>query len=103
MSREINLDGMEISIIKALGFGSGEISGEALIGLVADLEEAELVDTLKGLMVMGYVSADKNSFRAGDEFRATNFHVNSGYSRELKDALNPSAREKPKSRRVRRE
>lgn len=103
MSKEIHLDGVEISIIKALGFGGGEISGEQLEERVQELEKAELLDTLRGLVMMGYVDCDKSSFKNSEEFEKAYFHVNFGYSRELKEAVNPSQREKPKSRRVRRE
>ena len=55
-SREINLDGGEISVLKALGVGSGEMTGEDLMArLGGDLVPAELIETLKGLMMLGYV------------------------------------------------
>lgn len=100
--REINLDGGETSIIKALGF-SGEMNGEDLMArLGGELVPAELIDTLKGLISVGYIEADKNGFYKEDDLKGVHFQVNSGYSRELKDALNPRP-QKPKSRRVRRE
>jgi hypothetical protein len=101
MSKEINLDGTETSIIKALGFGSGEMSGATLASLASELGSAELIDTVKGLISVGYVSCDR-SFQDEEEFKVVNFHINSGYARELKEALNPG-RPQPKSRRVRRE
>jgi hypothetical protein len=101
MGRDINLDGSEVTIIKALGFGGGEISGESLLQKIPELQFADLVDTLRGLVSMGYVNADKGSFQAEEEFKKVNFHVNSGYSRDLRDALDP--RPQTKSRRVRRE
>ena len=100
--REINLDGGEISIIKALGTGGGEIDGETLLERVSELDEAELIDTLKGLIALGYVSSDKNSFHNKEELRKGNFQVNSGYAKDLREALDPRP-EKPKSKRVRRE
>src|SRR5690242_18832122 len=101
--REINLDGGEISVIKALGVGSGEMTGEDLINRIGgDLVPAELIDTLKGLMMLGYVDADKNAFYNLDEFKAIHFRVNSGYSKDLREALNPQPQQK-KSKRVRRE
>lgn len=101
--REINLDGGEISVIKALGVGSGEMSGEDLISrLGGELVPAELIDTLKGLMMMGYVEADRNAFYNVDELKAIHFRVNSGYSKDLREALNPQPQPK-KSKRVRRE
>jgi hypothetical protein len=53
-------------------------------------------------MSLGYVDADRNSFYKKEELESNVFRVNSGYSKELKDALNPRP-EKPKSKRVRRE
>ncbi len=102
MPYEIQLDGCEISIIKALGLGSGEIDGATLIERCADLEFAELLDTIKGLVALGYVETDGQSLHNKEEMEKAHFHVNSGYSKDLKDALDP--REEPKkSKRVRRE
>ncbi len=101
--REINLDGGEISVIKALGFGSTEVTGEDLMAkLSGDLVPAELIDTLKGLMMMGYIEADKGSFYNVDELKVVHFRVNSGYGKDLREALNPQPKAK-KSKRVRRE
>jgi len=102
--REINLDGGEISVIKALGVGSGEMNGEDLMTrLGGDLVPAELMDTLKGLMMMGYVEADKSSFYNTEDLKVVHFRVNSGYSKDLREALNPQQGKPKKSKRVRRE
>ncbi len=101
MAREINLDGSEISIIKALGLGGAELSGETLTEKIPDMMPVELADVLKSLITMGYVNADKSSFYSDEEFLKTHFQVNPGYSRELREALDPQP--KSKSRRVRRE
>jgi hypothetical protein len=101
--REINLDGGEISVLKALGIGSGEMNGEDLMArLGGELVPAELMDTLKGLMMMGYVEADKNAFYNIEDLKGIHFRVNSGYSKDLREALNPQPKQK-KSKRVRRE
>lgn len=102
MASNINLDGGEISIIKALGMSGGEVSGELLMERVPDMEAAELADSLKGLIMMGFVVPDDPSFSRAADLEKTKFHVNSGYARELKEAMDPTP-EKPKSRRVRRE
>ena len=102
MGREINLDGTEISVVKALGIGGSEIDGETLIERCQDLEIAELIDTLHGLIMMGYVDSDVSSFYSAKEMAEINFRVNSGYSKDLKDALDPQPTAK-KSKRVRRE
>jgi hypothetical protein len=103
VSNDLNLDGVEITVLKALGFGGGDVSGEALTARVPELGEAELIDSLQTLVMMGYVVSDKGTFNGSNEFRAANFHVNSGYARELREAVNPRMQEKPKSRRMRRE
>lgn len=98
----IQLDGAEISILKALGFGSGEIDGATLVERCADLEFAELMDALKGLISMGYVESDGYALHSQEEMEKVHFHVNSGYSKDLKDSLDPKEEPK-KSKRVRRE
>ena len=99
---EINLDGTEVSMLKALGLTGGEITGAELMERMPDLLEVEIIDTVKGLITMGYVVADKRSFYDKEGLEQTKFHVNSGYSRDLKDAMNPN-QERTKSKRVRRE
>jgi len=102
--REINLDGGEVSVIKALGMSSSEMSGEDLIARVSsDLVAAEVIDTIKGLMDMGYVDADKSGFYNVEELKDVNFRINSGWSKDLRDALHPQQQQKSKSKRVRRE
>jgi hypothetical protein len=101
-SRDLNLDGTEVSIIKALGFGSTETTGADLIERCADLAIAELIDSLQGLMSLGYVVADKSAFYKKEELERISFRVNSGYMKDLRDALDPRPEPK-KSKRVRRE
>lgn len=104
MSRggEIHLDGTEIQVLKALGLMGSGCDGKELEEKVGDLMLAELVDCLLGLVGQGYVDADKSSFHNKEEFHKTHFTVNSGYARELKEAMDPRPEPK-KSRRVRRE
>ena len=52
---------------------------------------------------MGYVEADKNSFYRSEDLKNIHFRVNSGYSKDLRDALNPQQIKPKKSKRVRRE
>ena len=89
MGREIQLDGAETSIIKALVSAGNEIEGE------------KLIDTLRGLIQMGFVDADSNAFYDAEEMADIGFRVNSGYSKALKDALDDKPEKK--SKRVRRE
>ncbi|MEO8353333.1 MAG: hypothetical protein ABI680_16515 [Chthoniobacteraceae bacterium] len=101
-SSEINLDGSEVSVIKAIGLSGGGIDGKSLLGKLPDLVPAELIDTLKGLVSIGYVESDRHSWKDKEDLERAHFHVNSGYMRDLKEALNPQP-QAPKSRRVRRE
>jgi len=102
--REINLDGGEISIIKALGFSSAEVMGEDLLGRVSsDLEPVEVIDTLKGLIDQGFVDCDRSGFYSVDDLKPLYFRINSGYSKDLRDAIDPRRGKEQKSRRVRRE
>jgi hypothetical protein len=102
MGREIQLDGAEISIIKALGASSSEIDGMTLIARCQELELAEVIDTLRGLMAQGFVDADSNSFYSEEDMEKVNFRINSGYAKDLKNAIDPQPAQK-KSKRVRRE
>lgn len=103
MSREIHLDGGEITVLKAIGFGGTHVSGEQLIEKMPEFEEAELLDTIQGLIMMGYVVADKQSLHNIDDVKRSTFNINSGYSRDLREAIDPNKKPEKKSRRVRRE
>lgn len=101
--REINLDGGEITIIKALGMSSSEMLGEDLLAKISsELVGAEVIDTIKGLMDMGYVDADKTGFYKIDDMKPLYFRINSGYAKDLREAIDPQP-QKRKSKRVRRE
>jgi hypothetical protein len=100
---EINLDGGEIMVLKAMGLGGSSIDGETLIERVHGMAEAEFMDTLRGLIMLGYVNCNKRSLHDMHDVQIADFHVNSGYSRELKEALDPRRRRPQKRRRVRRE
>jgi hypothetical protein len=102
---EINLDGGEKEIIKAIGVGGSGISGRQLLERISEMEEAELISTIKGLLNVGYIMADKQSFHDIEDVERAEFNVNSGYSRDLKEALDPQLRKdaNQRSRRVRRE
>ncbi len=99
---DINLDGSEVSLLKAIGLMGSGVDGATLETRLGDMLPAEIIDALRALVAVGYVEADKTSFHNAEEFRKTNFNVNSGYARDLKEAMDP--REEPKkSKRVRRE
>ena len=59
MEREIKLDGGEITIIKAIGLSGSQLAGKVLLDRLGDLEQAELIDTMTGLMDQGFVLSSK--------------------------------------------
>src|ERR1700761_7089342 len=101
--KELNLDGGEIAIIKAIGLSGSDIRGDDLMERVRDLGASELIDTLKGLISVGFVESDKSGFYDAEDLKGVCFHVNSGYAKELREAMDPSPEKQTKSRRVRRE
>ena len=98
---EINLNGGEISIVKTIGLGGTSISGAQLLERI-DMEEAELIDALEGLIVLGYVQANRIGIRTIDAVRGARFRVSQAHARELRDAVYPSRRKEDKGRRRRR-
>ncbi|MGA3171401.1 MAG: hypothetical protein ABSE62_10340 [Chthoniobacteraceae bacterium] len=99
---EINLDGGEKEILKALGLSGTNLPGKMLLERAPGMEEAEFVSTLKGLMTMGYVLADKQSFHDFEDVEHAEFHVNSGYAKDLREAIDPRFRRERKEQRTRR-
>jgi hypothetical protein len=66
------------------------------------MAEAEFLSTLRGLLMMGYVLADKQSFHEFHDVEFAEFHVNSGYAKDLKEAMDPRLRRERKAQRLRR-
>src|ERR1700759_4469035 len=102
MPREIKLDGSEITILKAIGLGGGAIGGKALPGRVRDMEIAELLDSLQGLISFGYILSSKVNLRTTEDLEKTDLRVNQAYARDLKEALYPSLSRQRQGRRERR-
>ena len=102
MGHEIQLDGTEISIIKAIGIGGGDVDGEALLQRCKGIDMNEMIETIKGLIDLGYVDADASSLYGKEDLKEASFRVNPGWAKDLKDALDPPDEPK-KSKRVRRE
>ena len=102
-SREIKLDGGEITLLKALGLSGTPVHGKQLAERMDELEPAEFLDTLDGLITIGYVLSSKVNVRTIEDVEHGTFRVNPSYSRDLKDALNPqSRRDEQRDRRDRR-
>jgi hypothetical protein len=102
MHREIHLSGGEITLLKTLGLSGAPTYGKLLVEKIGDLEEAEFIDELDGLISQGYILADKVNVRTMEDVERAVFRVNASYARDLKDALNPSRRHEPERRRRRR-
>ena len=100
--REISLNGGEISILKTIGLSGGSVAGGQLVDRMEEMESAEFVDALDGLMTMGYVLSDRVSVRTMDAIKSANFRVNPAHARELRDAVYPSRKKVETGRRRRR-
>lgn len=93
MHREIKLDGGEISILKTIGLSGAPMSGKMLLERAEEMETAEFLDTLSGLISLGYVLSDKVNVRLAEDVARANFRVNPSYARDLKDAIHPGRRQ----------
>jgi hypothetical protein len=103
MSREIRLDGGEISILKKIGLSGAPLMGKLLLEQNEEMETGEVLDTLRGLMEQGYVVSDKVSVRTIEDVEKAAFRVNAAFSKDLQDAVNPSRRrERERQERMRR-
>lgn len=102
MAREINLSGGEITLLKTLGLSGTPVFGKLLMEHIGDMEPAEFLDELNGLISLGYVLADKVNVRTMEDVQRTIFRVNASYARDLRDAIQPSRRRERDQRRRRR-
>ena len=102
MQRQIHLDGGDISILKGLGLGGAPVGGKQLLERVSDMETAEFLDTLSGLMNLGYVLSSKVNVIKMEDVERSYFRVNPSYARELRDALQGDRRREDDRRRRRR-
>jgi hypothetical protein len=102
MHREINLSGSEITLLKTLGLSGTPTYGKLLVEKIGDMEQAEFLDDLSGLISQGYVLSDKVNVRTIEDVERGVFRVNASYARDLKDALHPGRRREREPRRRRR-
>ena len=101
--REIQLSGGEITILKAIGLTGSAMGGKFLLERIEEVEAGEFLDTLGGLMAMGYLLATKVNIKTLEDVERASFRVNPSYAHDLKDALDPyRRREQEKHRRRRR-
>jgi hypothetical protein len=103
MAREMKLDRGEITVLKTLGLSGESLIGKTLIERSGGMETAEFLDTIKGLLDLGYVVTNKVNVQSLEEAERALFRVNQTYAHELKAALNPGrSREQTGERRRRR-
>src|SRR5437764_15125485 len=103
MGREIDLDGGEIFILKKIGLSGTPLFGKLLVERIEELETGEFLDSLCGLIDLGYVLSNKVNIRLMEDVEKAFFRVNPAFSKDLQDAVNPSRkRERERQERLRR-
>jgi phosphatidylserine decarboxylase len=88
-------------MLKALGLSGTPVKGSLLVGRL-EMEEAEVVDTINGLVTLGYIIPSKVNIQKMQDVEQSYFHVNATLARELHDAMRPGRRkeeERPRRRR----
>jgi hypothetical protein len=90
--REIKLDGGEIAVLKAIGTSGSPIAGKMLLDRLGELAEAELIDTICGLIEQGYVVSNRVNIRLISDVQSSFFRVNPAVAKELRGAMNPARR-----------
>ena len=73
-----------------------------LVEQIGEMEHAEFLDELNGLIQLGYVLCDKVNVRTMEDVERAIFRVNASYARELRDAIQPGRRREREQRRRRR-
>jgi hypothetical protein len=103
MRREIHLSGGEITLLKTMGLSGTSTPGKQLVTRIGEMETAEFLDALNGLISVGYVLSNKVTIASMEDVERTFFRVNASYARDLRDAITPGRRrEHDRSRRRRR-
>ena len=102
MGHEIQLNGGEIAILKAIGLSGSAMGGKFLLDRIEEVEAGEFIDTLGGLVAMGYLLATKVNIRTLEDVEHASFRVNPSYAHDLKDALDPARRRAAEKQRRRR-
>jgi hypothetical protein len=103
MGREIKLDGGEISILKKIGLSGAPLFGKLLLDRIEEMETGEFLDSLMGLIDLGYVLSNKVNIRLVADVEKAFFRVNPAFTKDLQDAVNPSRkRDRERQERLRR-
>ena len=102
MAREISLSGGDTSVLKAIGMSGAPMKGNMMIDRLGnDLDSADLIDTLEGLLMFDYIIASTDRFRTLEDVEKADFKINPTCAKELRDAVSGRTRE-PTQRRRRR-
>jgi hypothetical protein len=102
-SREIKLNGGEISILKKIGLSGAPLLGKLLVDRIEEMETGEFLDTLAGLIDLGYVLSNKVNIRLMADVERAFFRVNPAFTHDLQEAVNPARkRERERQERLRR-
>ena len=102
MQREIQLEGGEITILKALGTSGAPMLGQLLARKLKEMDQREFVETLDGLITQGYVVSNKVNLRHLEEVEKAFFRANPSCGKALRDAVSGRKPEQGKERRRRR-
>ena len=102
MTRDINLSGGEITLLKTMGLSGTPTYGKVLSEQIGEIDQAEFVDELNGLIELGYILCDRVNVRTMEDVERAVFRVNASYARDLKDAIQPGRRREREQRRRRR-
>ena len=73
-----------------------------MLDRIEEVEAGEFIDTLDGLVAMGYLLATKVNIKTLEDVERTSFRVNPSYAHDLKDALDPIRRRQAQKQRRRR-
>lgn len=102
-ARDIKLHGGEITILKKIGLSGTPLFGKLLLDRIEEMENAEFLDTLIGLIDQGYVVCNKVNIRLMEDVEKAFFRVNPAHAKDLHDAVNPARkRERERQERLRR-
>lgn len=102
MRHQIQLSGGEITILKAIGLTGTAMAGKFLLERIEEIEAGEFIDTLGGLVAMGYLLTTKVNIRTLEDIERASFRVNPSYAHDLKEALDPNRRRAGEKQRRRR-
>ncbi len=93
------MSGGEITFLKTMGLSGAPTFGKVLIEQIGEMETAEFLDELNGLIQLGYVLSDRANLRTMENVERGVFRVNPSYARDLRDAIQPGRRREQTRRR----